>query len=58
MKIIALIDDDATIEKILRHLHLWKERAPARAPPQQQDQIITHEPFYDDFQLCPEEYGS
>jgi ribosomal protein S27E len=57
MKIVALIDDEATIEKILRHLRLWEERAPARAPPQQQDQIITYEPFYDDFQLCPEEYS-
>ena len=37
MKLIALIDDDEVIEKILRHLKLWPEQAePAclsRAPP-------------------------
>ena len=34
MKLIALIDDNEVIEKILRHLDLWpKEAIPARAPP-------------------------
>ncbi len=37
MKLIALIDDDEVIEKILRHLKLWPaQTAPAclsRAPP-------------------------
>jgi len=55
MKLIALIDDDEVIEKILRHLKLWPERpAPAclsRAPPRSPlpdggERII--EPFFDD----------
>ena len=34
MKLIALIDDNEVIEKILRHLDLWPQEAiPARAPP-------------------------
>ena len=34
MKMIALIDESAVIEKILRHLDLWTEPSlPARAPP-------------------------
>ena len=56
MKIIALIDNDKTIEKILRHLHRWEELPDPRPPPEEPDQQITYEPFYDDFQLCPEDY--
>ena len=34
MKLVALIDDSAVIEKILRHLDLWPQEAiPARSPP-------------------------
>jgi len=34
MKLVALIDDNKVIEKILRHLDLWPQEAlPARAPP-------------------------
>ncbi len=34
MKLIALIDDNEVIEKILRHLNLWPRNSlPARAPP-------------------------
>ena len=51
MKLIALVDDDEVIEKILRHLGLWPEqtepdclsRAPPDTPPP--DGI---EPFFDD----------
>ena len=51
MKLIALIDDDEVIEKILRHLKLWPEQAePAclsRAPPPTGvDRVM--EPFFDD----------
>ena len=49
---IALIDDSAVIEKILRHLDLWPENAiPARAPPEpiMRDYVI--EPFFDDLPL-------
>jgi hypothetical protein len=56
MKIIALIDDKETIETILRHLRLWENPAPPRPPPKAPDQTITYEPFYDDFQSCPDEY--
>jgi len=50
MKIIALIHDDAVIEKILRHLALWPEPAqgPARSPPEPEHVEVTYEPFYDD----------
>jgi len=49
--LIALLDDPAVIEKILRHLRLWPEQpAPAclsRAPPPTGvDRVI--EPFFDD----------
>ena len=40
---VALIDDREVIEKILRHVNLWSEKAlPARAPPEPiiQDYII------------------
>ena len=50
MKLVALIDDNDVIEKILRHLDLWPENSlPARAPPRPiiQDYII--EPFLDDY---------
>ena len=51
MKLIALIDDDEVIEKILRHLKLWPEQtAPAclsRAPPPDGVERII-EPFFDD----------
>jgi hypothetical protein len=33
MKLIALIDERAVIEKILKHLGLWQPGRPARAPP-------------------------
>ena len=56
MKIVALIDEEAVIERILRHLHLWEEEKPARAPPEVPCQETTYEPFYDDYQLCPEAY--
>jgi hypothetical protein len=51
MRIIALIHDDAVMEKILRHIALWPEplHGPARSPPEE----ATYEPFYDD--LPPEE---
>ena len=51
MKLIALLDDPAVIERILRHLKLWPEQAePAclsRAPPPTGvDRVM--EPFFDD----------
>ncbi len=54
MKLIALIDDDEVIEKILRHLKLWPEqtapaclsRAPPSTPPPDSERVI--EPYFDD----------
>ena len=50
MKLIALIDDNEVIEKILRHLDLWqKEAIPARAPPKPVIQDYILEPFFDGY---------
>ena len=63
MKLIALIDDNEVIEKILRHLDLCPENPlPARAPPQSMIQACPvpcsknsgtrdyiHEPFFDGY---------
>ncbi len=54
MKLIALIDDQSVIEKILRHLKLWPEqtapaclsRAPPSTPPPDSERVI--EPYFDD----------
>ena len=46
MKLIALIDDNEVIEKILRHLELWPENSlPARAPPKPIIQDYVLEPI-------------
>ena len=57
MSIIALIDDAHVIEKILKHLDIWDDSPSERGPPTSLPvpEVIT-EPFYDDFQFCPEEY--
>ena len=51
MKLIALIDDDEVIEKILRHLKLWPEHAESarlsRAPPSGNSERNV-EPYFDD----------
>ena len=50
MKMIALIDDNEVIEKILRHLDLWPQEAlPARAPPAPVIQEYILEPVFDDY---------
>lgn len=42
MRMVALIDDDEVIEKILRHLDLWPQEAlPTRAPPMNQSRVGT-----------------
>jgi hypothetical protein len=49
MRIVALIDDRAVIERILRHLGLWVQGvrvSPARAPPEIAEWVI--EPCLDD----------
>ena len=33
MRIMALFEDEAIIEKILKHLHLWDPRPPSQGPP-------------------------
>ena len=49
MKLVALIDDNQVIEKILRHLGLRSRQAlPVRAPPDPIMQDYVHEPFFDD----------
>ena len=50
MKMIALIDDNEVIEKILRHLDLWPQEAlPVRAPPAPVIQEYILEPVFDDY---------
>jgi len=50
MKLIALIDDNEVIEKILRHLDLWPQNSlPARAPPKTVMHEYTLEPFFDGY---------
>ncbi len=52
MKMIALIDENEVIEKILRHLGLWVEQSiPARAPPLPATAEYIHEPFFEDLPL-------
>ena len=34
MRVVSFIEEDAVIEKILRHCGLWKEQAP-RLPPEE-----------------------
>jgi hypothetical protein len=52
MKMIALIDDSAVIEKILRHLGLLTADAlPVRAPPEPVIRGYIYEPFFDDMPL-------
>jgi hypothetical protein len=54
IKLIALIDDDEGIEKILRHLKQWPQqatpaclsRAPPSTPPPDNERVI--EPYFDD----------
>jgi len=60
MRIVALLDDSEIIEKILRHLNLWTDSVPdkTRASPEAIAPDITYEPFYDDFQLEPEELAA
>jgi len=33
MRLMALIEDEPVIEKILKHLHLWNPSPPSQAPP-------------------------
>ena len=51
MKLIALLDDQSVIEKILRHLKLWPAQAEppclSRAPPPTDGERIV-EPFFAD----------
>ena len=57
MYIIALIDDAEVIEKILKHLDVWDDPPSERGPPPSVPiPEVIYEPFYDDFQFCPEEY--
>jgi hypothetical protein len=48
MKVIALIDESAVIEKILRHLGLWVGCGAGRAPPAETGQDYVIEPLEDD----------
>lgn len=54
MRIIALINEAAIIEKILKHLGLWRTAEQARAPP---DVEVSHyESFYEDMPFQQELY--
>jgi len=59
MRLISLIEDDPTIEKILRHLELWEGpvRRTDRAPPPPLELGYIREPFYDDLPFGPETYA-
>jgi ribosomal protein S27E len=48
MRIVALIDQHAVVEKILRHLGLWTEDASARAPPAKPTRELFYEPWLED----------
>ena len=52
---VALIDDNDVIERILRHLDLWpKEALSARAPPKPVIQDYIYEPVLDDCEYFDE----
>jgi len=59
MRLISLIEDDSTIEKILRHLDLWEglARPTERAPPLRLESEYIREPFYDDLPFGPDAYA-
>jgi len=59
MRLISLIEDDAIIEKILRHLDLWEglARPTDRAPPLRLESEYVREPFYDDIPYGPDAYA-
>ncbi len=55
MKLIALIDDNEVIDKILRHLDLWPENfLSARAPPEPVIQDHAIEPVLENYQWIDE----
>jgi hypothetical protein len=50
MRVISFIEQDAVIEKILRHCGLWKEppiRPPPTAPPPQPVEKVLDYAFFD-----------
>jgi hypothetical protein len=59
MRLISLIEDDPTIEKILRHLDLWEgsARPTERAPPLRLEPEYIREPFDDDLPFGPDSYA-
>ncbi len=59
MRLISLIEDDPTIEKILRHLDLWEgiARRTDRAPPPPLELACVREPFDDDLPFGPDTYA-
>ena len=59
MRLISLIEDDPTIEKILRHLDLWEglARRTDRAPPPALELGYVREPFYYDIPFGTDAYA-
>jgi hypothetical protein len=59
MRLISLIEDDAVIEKILRHLDLSEglARPTERAPLLRLESEYIREPFYDDIPFGPDAYA-
>jgi len=55
----SLIEDNPTIEIILRHLDLWEglARSTDRAPPLRLESEYVREPFYDDIPFGPDNYA-
>ena len=49
MRVISIIEEPSVIRKILRHIGLWEDERPLRAPPVELAQIeldeYTYEPF-------------
>ena len=56
MKLIALIEEQEVIEKILGHLDLWEEPTgpSGPSPPAPLRLEPTYEPFYDDIPFGPD----
>jgi hypothetical protein len=47
MRLIAVIDDEFIVRKILKHLKLWEEPIPRAPPEPEQPPDIEYTPFFD-----------
>jgi hypothetical protein len=57
MRIIAFIEDDEVIKKILKHLRLWDKKArPPPLPKSYTDASVSQIPPCEDYLYCDPEY--